>query len=136
MSDNRVAIIIVTYNSKDEIAACLHSLVGHTDDGLRQIWTLMLLTPWMHLATYYLFPFALWQHAALSAATLLWLALLAPVQYALHAALLQRFGPVVMPLLQLLFGVMVPILGFVALYGWAMSWPQGGAAGARGRTQG
>ena len=31
MSDNRVAIIIVTYNSKDEIAACLQSLVGHTD---------------------------------------------------------------------------------------------------------
>jgi N-acetylglucosaminyl-diphospho-decaprenol L-rhamnosyltransferase len=31
MPDNRsVAIIIVTYNSKDEIAACLQSLVGHT----------------------------------------------------------------------------------------------------------
>jgi GT2 family glycosyltransferase len=31
MPDNRsVAIIIVTYNSKDEIAACIKSLVGHT----------------------------------------------------------------------------------------------------------
>jgi hypothetical protein len=27
-----------------------------------------------------------------------------------------------MPLLHLLFGVMVAIIGFVALYGWAMGW--------------
>jgi len=100
-----------------------HSLLGHTDEGLRQAWTLMLITPAIHFVTYYLFPFALRQHAALTLLTLLWLAVLTPLQYALHAALLQRFGLVVMPLLQLLFGVMVPIVGFVALYGWAMSWP-------------
>ncbi len=99
-----------------------HSLISHVGGGLRQAWTLLLLTPWLHLCTYYLFPFALWQRPALTAVTLLYLALLAPLQYASHAALLVLMGPVVMPLLQLLFGVMVPILGLVALYGWGMSW--------------
>ncbi len=101
-----------------------HSLVGHAEEGLRQAWSLMLLTPSIHLVTYYLFPFALWQHLALTVVTVSWLALLAPMLYALHAALLHHLGLVVMPLLQLLFGVMVLIVGFVALYGWAMSWAE------------
>ena len=65
---------------------------------------------------------------ALTVVTLLWLAVLAPVQYALHAALLQQFGLVLMPLLNMLFGMLVPIFGVVALYGWAMSWPDGSEA--------
>ncbi len=99
-----------------------HSLISHTGAGLRQTWALMLLTPWLHLCTYYLFPFALWQRLALTALTLGFLFVLAPLQYATHAALLYQFGMILMPLLHLLFGVMVPILGFVALYGWGMSW--------------
>ena len=99
-----------------------HSVINHTGGGLRQTWALMLLTPWLHLCTYYLFPFAVWQRVALTAVTLAFLFALAPLQYATHAALLYRFGLILMPLLHLLFGVMVPILGFVALYGWGMSW--------------
>ena len=99
-----------------------HSMIGHTGGGLRQTWALMLLTPWLHLCTYYLFPFAVWQRVALTALTLMFLFVLAPLQYASHAALLYQFGLILMPLLHLLFGVMVPILGFVALYGWGMSW--------------
>jgi hypothetical protein len=82
----------------------------------------MVLTPWLHLCTFYLFPFALWQRFALTALTLAFLFLLAPLQYATHAALVYQLGLMVLPLLHLLFGVMVPILGFVALYGWGMSW--------------
>ena len=112
-----------------------HSLASHVGGGLRQSWMLMLLTPWLHLATYYLFPFALWQRLALTALTLAWLVLVAPLQYSAHAALLVLVGPVLMPLLHLLFGVMVPILGLVSWYGWGMSWhdpgPQRGAADAR-----
>ena len=99
-----------------------HSVISHTGGGLRQTWALMLLTPWLHLCTYYLFPFAAWQRVALTALTLLFLFALAPLQYATHAALLYQAGLILMPLLHLLFGVMVPILGFVALYGWGMSW--------------
>ena len=99
-----------------------HSLGGHVSAGLRQSWLLLLLTPWLHLCTHYLFPFPLWQRLALTGVTLLYLALLAPLQYTTHAVLLVLAGPVLMPLLHLLFGVMVPILGLVALYGWGMSW--------------
>ena len=100
----------------------LHSVPEHTANGLRQTWSLLLLTPWLHLGTYYLFPFPLRQGVALTAITLVYLIVLAPLQYALHAALLHHLGLVVMPLLYLLFGAMLDILGFVALYGWAMSW--------------
>ncbi len=109
-----------------------HALSGHIAGGLRQAWALMLITPWLHLATYYLFPFPVWQRVALTAITLLFIAVLAPLQYASHMALLHAAGPILMPLLYLLFGLMVPVLGLVALYGWAMSWcppaPDGQAA--------
>ena len=99
-----------------------HALISHIGGGLRQSWTLMLLTPWLHFFTYYLFPFALWQRLLLTSLTLAYLALLAPLQYASHAALLSALGAVAMPVLHLLLGVMLPILGLVALYGWGMSW--------------
>ena len=99
-----------------------HSLSSHVAGGLRQSWALMLLTPWLHLCTFYLFPFAVWQRVAVTAVTLLFLFVLAPLQYASHAALLYLLGLIALPLLYLLFGVMVPILGLVALYGWGMSW--------------
>ena len=99
-----------------------HALSAHVSGGLRQSWVLMLVTPWLHLGTYYLFPFPAWQGAALTAVSLLFIAVLAPLQYASHVALLHLAGPILMPLLYLLFGLMVPVLGLVALYGWAMSW--------------
>lgn len=103
-------------------ASFAHPLLGHIAGGLRQSWMLMLLAPWLHLCTYYLFPFPAWQNVALTALTLLFLLVLAPLQYATHAAVIYLLGLIMMPLLYLLFGVMVPILGFVALYGWGMSW--------------
>ncbi len=103
--------------------ACFpHGVAAHVSGGLRQSWVLMLVAPWLHLATYYVFPFPVWQRVALTALTLLFIAVLAPLQYASHLALLHLAGPILMPLLYLLFGLMVPVLGLVALYGWAMSW--------------
>lgn len=99
-----------------------HGVAGHVSGGLRQSWVLVLVTPWLHLFTYHLFPFPAWQKLALTALSLLFIGVLAPLQYASHLALLHLAGPVLMPLLYLLFGLMVPVLGLVALYGWAMSW--------------
>ena len=99
-----------------------HSVDLHIGSGLRQAWHLMLLAPWIHLATYYLFPFALWQRGLVTVLSWLFLFVLTPLQYALHVALVQHMGLVVMPLLHLMFGVMLDIIGFVALYGWAMGW--------------
>lgn len=103
-------------------ASFAHALGSHVVSGLRQAWYLMLALPWIHLLTYYLFPFAAWQRAALTALSLAWLFVLTPLQYALHAALVHEAGLILLPLLNLLFGVTLPVVGIVALYGWAMGW--------------
>jgi hypothetical protein len=108
-----------------------HSVDQHLGSGLRQAWHLMLLAPWVHLATYYLFPFAFWQRCLLSVLTWGFLFVLTTLQYALHVALVQYMGLMVMPLLHLVFGVMLAIIGFVALYGWAMGWDNAGGDHAR-----
>lgn len=109
-----------------------HTISDHVGAGLRQSWLLILATPWLHLCTYHLFPFPAWQRVALTSVSTLFLLILAPLQYASHAALVCLAGPIVMPLLYLLFGLMVPVMGLVALYGWAMSWSSPAADGAEG----
>jgi hypothetical protein len=104
-----------------------HHVAGHVGSGLRQTWYLMLATPWIHLLTYYLFPFAAWQRALLTATTLAYLFVLAPLQYALHVALVWHVGLILLPVLNLMFGVMLPVVSVVALYGWAMGWRKRGA---------
>lgn len=99
-----------------------HSVDDHIANGLQQCWALMLLAPWIHLGTYYLFAVSWAQRLAVTLLTWGWLLLLAPLLYALHALVIARFGVLAMPLLHLLLGVMVAIIGFVAIYGWAMSW--------------
>jgi hypothetical protein len=103
-------------------ASFTHTVASHVASGLRQTWYLMLAVPWIHLLTYYLFPFAAWQRALLTTATLAFLALLTPLQYASHVALAQMSGLILLPLLNLVFGVMLPVVGVVALYGWGMGW--------------
>ncbi|WP_310463037.1 hypothetical protein [Sphaerotilus sp.] len=99
-----------------------HSVNEHIGNGLQQCWALMLLAPWIHLCTYYLFAVTWGQRIALTALTWAYLFLLAPLLMAVHALALHAWGLLAMPLLHLLFGVMVAIIGFVALYGWAMGW--------------
>ena len=99
-----------------------HTVDEHYRSGLQQMWALLMLSPWLHLATYYLFPVTWWHRLALTGMTWVYLLLLAPLQQSLHLAVLHHLGMVFMPLLYLLLGVMVPIVGLVALYGWAMSW--------------
>jgi hypothetical protein len=108
-------------------ASFAHSVADHVFSVLRLGWWLLLLTPWLHLAIYHLFPFALWQRLALTALSLLYLLLATPLQAASHAALLHLLGPVAMPLLHLLLGVAWPVMALVALYAWAMSWGGGSA---------
>lgn len=103
-------------------ASFTHTVPGHVASGLRQTWYLMLATPWIHLLTYYLFPFAAWQRALLTLLTLAYLFVLTPLQYALHVALAWQTGLILLPLLSLMFGVMLPVVSVVALYGWGMGW--------------
>ncbi len=117
-------------------ASFAHSMADHVFSVLRLGWWLLLLTPWLHLAIYYLFPFALWQRVALTGLSLLYLLLATPLQAASHAALLHLLGPVAMPLLHLLLGVVWPVMALVALYAWAMSWGGGAEAVAASGAEG
>lgn len=98
-----------------------HTAREHVGNGLQQIWVLMLLTPWIHLPTFWFFQVSWWARLGVTLLTWAWLLLLAPLLYALHALVLHHAGLLAMPLLHLLFGVMVAIIGFVAIYGWAIS---------------
>ena len=99
-----------------------HTVAEHVESGLRQAWALMLLAPWIHLLTYAVFPFPAVHTPLLTTLTLVYLGLLTPLQYALHTAILHHVGVVLMPLLYMQFGAVAGIVGFVALYGWAMTW--------------
>jgi len=99
-----------------------HSVEEHMAIGLQQCWSLMLLAPWIHLGTFYLFSVGWHQRIALTLITWAYLFVLAPLLYALHALVISTCGLLAMPLLHLMGGVIVAIVGFVALYGWAMSW--------------
>ena len=72
-----------------------------------------------------LFPFgmALWRKTLLTLLVLVHLAVLIPLQVSLHAFLIYHLSLLVMPPLFFLWGVLVHVFIFVAMYGWAMSWP-------------
>lgn len=99
-----------------------YSLNDHVAAGLTMAWMFMLLVPWMHAASFYVFGFGLWRKLALTALTLLHLALFAPAQYLFHIALVQNFSLLQLPLLYLLAGMLLDIFVFIGLYAWAMSW--------------
>jgi hypothetical protein len=92
-------------------------------DGSSQmaVW-LVLVIPWVHALVYYIFDFALWKKAALTALTLAFIAIALPLQMMVHAVILVHGSLLLMPLLFFLFGTWLLLLPCVALYGWAMSW--------------
>lgn len=73
-----------------------------------------------------LFPFdiALWRKIVLTLATVGHLAVLIPLQAAIHAYAIYHLSVLVMPAMFFLWGVLVHVFVFVAMYGWGMSWPE------------
>ncbi len=114
-----MATLAVLAVSADGLA---HGAAEHLGGGLRQMWWLMLATPWLHLVIHYLLPWRWRDRLALTAMTLAWLALLAPLLYTSHALALALLGSAVLPLLHLLGGLLPALAGVVALYTWAMGW--------------
>ncbi len=100
-----------------------YTATSHIHDGLLLTALLLVLIPWLHALTYYVFGFSVFQKIALTSLTLIYFLVLAPVQYLLHAWLLHHLSLVLLPILYLLFGVLLDMLMLVALYAWAMSWP-------------
>ena len=99
-----------------------YSLDDHVAAGLTMAWMFMLLIPWMHAASFYVFGFGLWRKLALTLLTLAHLTLFVPAQYLFHIAAVQTYSLLQLPLLYLLAGVLLDVVVFISLYAWAMSW--------------
>lgn len=89
------------------------------------------LLPWLFCFTYYLFEFSVWQKAGLTLLAMGYFVALTPFQFVLQALLLHRVSLLFLPILSLVFGTVLDVMIFVALYAWGMSWrnpSQDGAA--------
>ena len=82
----------------------------------------IMLVPWGLGMTYYVFNFSLTRKIGLTALLLAYFVIAFPMQYLLHAYVLQEMSLLFMPLLYLVFGTFIDVMMFVALYSWAMSW--------------
>ena len=81
---------------------------------------------------FYIFDHSLGRQILITVLIVGHLAILLPLQGLIHAWLIHHLSLVVQPTLFFVFGLLVEVLVFVALYGWAMSWsgseiPAGGA---------
>jgi hypothetical protein len=83
---------------------------------------ILLLAPLLVSATYFIFDFPLWQKLLLAVMLLVHLAVLLPLQAVVHAYAIYRGSLLAMPVLFLVFGVLLDVFVYVALYGWGMSW--------------
>lgn len=83
---------------------------------------ILLLSPVLVAFTYFIFDFPLWQKLLLATMLLVHLAVFLPLQAAVHAYVVYRGSLLAMPMLFLVFGVLLDVFVYVALYGWGMSW--------------
>lgn len=99
-----------------------YTLGDHIAPSMLMAWFFMLLVPWLHAAAYNIFGFGLWRKVALTLLTLVTMAVLVPLQFLFHVAVIQPYSLMHLPLLYLFGGVLLQVLVFVSLYAWAMSW--------------
>ncbi len=90
----------------------------------------LVLIPFLTAFTFNIFDFLLWQKFLLGTLIVAHLTVMLPLQAALHAWIIYRGTLLAMPVLFLLFGVLLILFVYVALYGWGMSWRSGGALDA------
>jgi hypothetical protein len=86
---------------------------------------ILLLAPFLVGATFFVFDFPLHKKLSLGALLLGHLAVLFPLQATVHVWLIKNVSMLAMPMLFLVFGVLLDVFVYVALYGWAMSWRSG-----------
>lgn len=104
-----------------------YTSASYLGDALTMALLFMFMMPWGLGLTYYVFAFSLWQKIGLTACVLLYFALALPMQYLLHAFVLQHMTLLFLPLLYLVFGIFMDVMMFVALYSWGMSWSRADA---------
>ena len=84
---------------------------------------MLVLLPLLLGFTYFPFDVAAWRKLLLTVLCVGHIAVLIPLQILVQAFVIHHLSLLVMPSLFFLFGILPHLFAFVALYGWAMSWP-------------
>lgn len=87
---------------------------------------LLLMAPFLVAFTFHIFDFLLWQKLMMATLLLGHLAVLLPLQAAVHTWIIHQGSLLTLPVLFFLFGPLLDVFVYVALYGWGMSWRSGG----------
>jgi hypothetical protein len=91
---------------------------------------MLLLAPFLVAFTFHIFDFVLWQKLMMATLLLGHLAVLLPLQAAVHVWIIHHGSFLTLPVLFFLFGPLLDVFVYVALYGWGMSWRSGGVLDA------
>ena len=83
----------------------------------------LVLLPLLLGFTYFPFDVSWWRKLLLTTLSVGHIAVLIPLQVLVHAFLIHHLSLLVMPAMFLLWGILPLLFAFIALYGWAMSWP-------------
>ena len=99
-----------------------HSTDSHIELINTSYIALLFIIPWIHSVVYNIFDYRLYQKLLLTFLTLAYILIFTPFTVLMHSYLLAHFSVLIMPLLYFFLGLLVPIMGSIAIYGWAMSW--------------
>lgn len=118
-----------------------YALPGYTLGFLQAGCAILFLIPLVLGLTYFPFDIALWRKVLLVTMTVGHIAVLLPLQVAVHTYLVHHLSLLVLPAMFFLWGMFVEVFVFVAFYGWGMSWPDimrppPALRGERGRARG
>ncbi len=91
---------------------------------------ILLLAPFLVAFTFHIFDFVLWQKLMMATLLLGHLSVLLPLQAAVHVWIIHHGSFLTLPVLFFLFGPLLDVFVYVALYGWGMSWRSGGVLDA------
>jgi len=88
----------------------------------------LVLVPLVLGLTFYPFDIAVWRKVLLTAMVVGHMAVLLPLQVALHSYVVYHLSLLALPTMFFLWGLLIEVFVFVAFYGWGMSWPDAARA--------
>ena len=99
-----------------------YDLQSYLTDAIGMSLLFLFIVPWTIGLTYGTFDFSLLQKSVLIAVAVGYFIVALPMQYLLHALLLEQASVLFLPICYLVFGIFIDVMLFVALYAWGMSW--------------
>lgn len=99
-----------------------YDLIGYTQSMLVAGLVLMAAVPLLLMLIYFPLDFPFLNKVFLLSCVLLWLTLALPAQFALQGVLIKDLSLAAMPPLFLFMGLLLDVMGVVAIYSWGMSW--------------